>query len=188
MKNCMVAAVLILASAPAWAQATWIDPTGRISFDLAGTGWALLPRERTDNNIILNIVPEGALKGDEITRICALTHTRQPAQRLVTQQTANDGTKLAHEIDIASELSVSRDVDPGILIQHDGVTMQEVVSTEANPDGGQVHKIVREFMLAADESVDFVSLTCMAHATSGEQGIADATAMLGRLRISAESR
>lgn len=166
-------------------QSGWNDPTPRLSFDLADTGWVSAGRDNPTGRVILNLGPDGFdLKGAAITRICMLDYLHQPVDRVVSQAEANAALQAS-----AEDQRRKPGAPAETMFTHDGVDMREAVNVEPNPaTGAPMNRIRWNFVLSADRAMNFMGLVCVADQSLGDAAVAELRGIMRRMRIAGEGR
>lgn len=190
MRTVFGLAAMVLSCGVAAAQApVWKDPTGRLSFDLAGTGWELIPRDSSSNGVILNLGPEGAAKAAaaKITRLCMLDHLHQSTDASRTQANANDALRLSAEDEKAKMASRGQPYTEQIITR-DGVAMREILEVQPSPATGNPLQTIRwNFVLSTPGAYHFMGLMCIVDESAAPNGRAELRSIMGRMRIAAEA-
>ncbi len=186
MRTWIVAAALAVSCGSAAAQdRRWNDPTGRLSFDLADTGWVEVGRNDPASRILLNLIPEAVSEPRApISRICILDYLHQPTDREIAQADANNALRVSAQVEQARSQAARTPFDE-ILITHQGIDVREMQNVEPNPATGEpMNRIRWSFVLSANRAMDFMGFVCAADQSLGPEAVAELRAIMRRMRIS----
>jgi hypothetical protein len=183
-----LALCLSLLAAPATAQriqgaTDWTDQSGRLSMQLADSGWRAYPPPEDEPDLIALLLPDRREGDTSPQEVCSLRNPPTPGfeDRQADQSVANEMLRITVQLDAAASGEIT---DTG---EQDGVLSAytaEVVTDRR--DGRAAHRVRRDFFLTVAGRVKMYRFMCVSYRPPEDDAPARLRALMDRLRFGAE--